>query len=124
MHPIAGTIMIEDESGQLRFLARKTTKLFVSTYHYEEKTAMSAILDKIKEIVNLDFDKLELVELTNSHWNDQNIPLYLFSYNGPADDDLFFQLDDSDRYAWMNHRDLRQTFLELNIEGVPSFIEK
>lgn len=122
MHQIAGTIMLQDPSGQLRFLAKKSDKLFISTHQDEGQTAMATFIDEIKNIVDLDFDCVELVELTNSNWHGESIPFYLFVYDGPVDMETINQFGSSSDYAWMNHRDLKETFSKLDIQGVPNFI--
>lgn len=121
MHPIAGTIIIEDVLGQVRFLANKTTKLFVTGQTSKDKTALASIIDELKLVVDIDFDQLELIELTNSVFEKENIPLYVFGYTGRIDDEYYSLIDDTDTYAWLNHKELKTTFEQLNIEGVPNF---
>lgn len=120
MHLIAATIIIEDKENKVKFLANKTNKLFVSTEVSKEKTALSAIIDELKSIVDIDFDQLELVELTNAVYNGNNMPLYVLAYMEDVDE-IQTLIDDTDTYAWLNHRELQKTFEQLNIQGVPNF---
>lgn len=120
MHLIAGTIIIEDKENKVKFLANKTNRLFVLTEVSKEKTALSAIIDEMKTIVDIDFDQLELVELTNAEYNGNNMPLYVLSYKEDVDE-IQTLIDDSDIYGWLNHRELQKTFEQLNIQGVPNF---
>lgn len=123
MDLIAGTILIEDSERQIKFLVNKTNKLFVTTYLSDDKTALATILSKLRSLVDFDIDHLELVELTNSVYKDKNIPLYVFSYHGEDDPRLknIFDEKDIDVYGWLNYKDLKRTFEQVTIQGVPNF---
>lgn len=121
MDLIAGTILIENSEHHLKFLVNKTSKLFVTTYLSNEKTALATILDKLKSLTDFDIDYLELVELTNSVYNGENIPLYVFSYEGDDDERLMHLNDESGAYGWLSHKELKKTFEQVTIQGVPNF---
>lgn len=121
MDLIAGTILVEDSERQIKFLVNQTNKLFVTSYLLDDKTALATILEKLRSLVNFDIDHLELVELTNSVYKGKNIPLYVFSYNGEDDLRLKNIADETDIYGWLNYKDLKKTFEQVTIQGVPNF---
>lgn len=121
MDLIAGTILVEDSERQIKFLVNQTNKLFVTSYLLDDKTALATILEKLRSLVNFDIDHLELVELTNSVYKGKDIPLYVFSYNGEDDLRLKNIADETDIYGWLNYKDLKKTFEQVTIQGVPNF---
>lgn len=121
MDLIAGTILVEDSERQIKFLVNQTNKLFVTSYLLDDKTALATILEKLRSLVDFDIDHLELVELTNSVYKGKNIPLYVFSYNGEDDLRLKNIADETDIYGWLNYKDLKKTFEQVTIQGVPNF---
>src|SRR5699024_1851538 len=121
MDLIAGTILVEDSERQIKFLVNQTNKLFVTSYLLDDKTALATILEKLRSLVNFDIDHLELVELTNSVYKGKDIPLYVFSYNGEDDLRLKNIADETDIYGWLNYQDLKKTFEQVTIQGVPNF---
>ena len=121
MDLIAGTILVEDSERQIKFLVNQTNKLFVTSYLLDDKTALATILEKLRSLVNFDIDHLELVELTNSVYKGKDIPLYVFSYNGEDDLRLKNITNETDIYGWLNYKDLKKTFEQVTIQGVPNF---
>lgn len=121
MDLIAGTILVEDSERQIKFLVNQMNKLFVTSYLLDDKTALATILEKLRSLVNFDIDHLELVELTNSVYKGKDIPLYVFSYNGEDDLRLKNIADETDIYGWLNYKDLKKTFEQVTIQGVPNF---
>ena len=121
MASIVGTIIAETADDQLYFLVNKETKSFIITDSQKDCTALATMIEAFKAIVSINFDKLELVELTNACHEGENIPLYVFSYPPTETDNVNKLVKEPDQYAWLNHRDLKETFNQLNIEGVPSF---
>lgn len=121
MDLIAGTILVEDSERQIKFLVNQTNKLFVTSYLLDDKTALATILEKLRSLVDFDIDHLELVELTNSVYKGKDIPLYVFSYNGEDDPRLKNITNETDIYGWLNYKDLKKTFEQVTIQGVPNF---
>lgn len=121
MDLIAGTILVEDSERQIKFLVNQTNKLFVTSYLSDDKTALATILEKLRSLVDFDIDHLELVELTNSVYKGKDIPLYVFSYNGEDAPRLKNIADETDIYGWLNYKDLKKTFEQVTIQGVPNF---
>ena len=77
---VAGTIMLHLEDGSKKFLVHSIDdKLeFALAELSEGKTGLANILNFLKEIVHIDVSKISLMELTNTHINQENVPLFVF----------------------------------------------
>lgn len=115
---VAGTIMLHLEDGSKKFLVHSIDdKLeFALAELSEEKTGLANILSFLKEIVHIDVSKINLMELTNTHINHENVPLFVFETEQKS------QSEDLDKgYLWEDPDQMRSVLGTYEVEGVPFF---
>ncbi|WP_347300178.1 hypothetical protein [Dolosigranulum savutiense] len=121
MHLIAGTIMKKGLDNRMAFLMQEFAgekEFFPATEIIENCTALASVIEEIKEITGISADQMELVELTNTVYKSSRIPLYVFEYVG---DDKELQVDKP--FKWGDFKELKETFEDYEIEGVPLLSE-
>lgn len=115
---VAGTVMLHLQNGSKRFLMHTDGDKveLASTEFSDDRTGLANILELLKDAAHLDVNQINLVELTNGHIEDQNIPLFVFEME---------EAENSSEVAQEFHWEEPQTFREImnnyKIEGVPFF---
>jgi len=117
-HYIAYTVIIKDDDGQINFLVQQEGNRysFPSTLATIKRTALACVISRIKDLLSLNVDNLELTELTNAVVHENRIPLYVFYYEEPK---KLENIKDDDKYTWGHYNELKSTFNEWHIDGVP-----
>ena len=115
---VAGTVILHLEDGSKRFLMHQENEeiKFVATESYEDKTGLANILERLRESVQLDITKINLVDLTNGQVDKQSMPLFVFETN---EKDLIHALPA--QYKWVQPEMFRQAIKQYAIEGMPIF---
>ncbi|WP_027109087.1 hypothetical protein [Lacticigenium naphthae] len=121
---IACTIMAKDNNGRIAFLVKEATDGigFLNTVNDGEKTGLASIIEKIKQELTLDFDYLDLHELTNVIVaNQKRLPLFVFQYQDENYTTLNDLLKEDSQLKWKNFEGISTTLNEWEISGVPQF---
>lgn len=123
-HYIACTILVKDENGRYAFLVKKEEDgfSFPATNAEPKKTGLACVIKRLKEIVYIDIENLELNELTNAIVDSDRIPLFVFSYKDAtlvSPQDLL--PEDSD-LSWVHSENIVKTLEQWKISGVPQFL--
>lgn len=115
---VAGTIMLHLQDGTKKFLmhSSKDQVEFATTDFANEATGLASILQFLKETVHINVNDIQLVELTNTCSNNENIPLFVFEV-----DEENCQVNLGDQFIWEKPDKLRLALGDLAIEGVPFF---
>lgn len=116
------TIISKRTDGKLMFLVNQEQEdfIFPTTCHEETYTGLAAIIDVIKETLNLKMNQLELIELTNAVVKERHLPLFVFDYDNHATEVSELLLPDS-KLEWRPSDDLTDTLKEFEIAGAPYF---
>ena len=116
---VAGTIMLNGENGDKKFLVQKIHDHyeFVIAQISDEKTSLACILQELKSSVKVNVVEIELVELTNVNLNEQKVPLFVFEMDTDVNSDPFIASD----YVWETPATLRDVLGSFNVTGVPIF---
>lgn len=118
---IAYTIIAKNRYNELSFLVGtdEDDYYFPHTEQLVGHTGLATALEALKQIVELDFDRLELAELTNIVVHESRVPFFVFSYTASH------QLDDLVRpqseLTWASYAHLKDDLKEWNFTGVPLF---
>lgn len=119
---IAYTVMMERHDGTLMFLVEneKNGGMFPGTHAVNKRSGLSTIIEEIKRAIRIDFERLELSELTNAVINDNRIPLFVFNYDcGECEpEDLLFP---GSPLEWQTSEKFKGTLQQYEIKGVPLF---
>jgi len=115
---VAGTIMLHLEDGSKKFLvhSRENKLEFACADHSNDKTGLANILSFLKEIVHIDVSKINLMELTNTHINQENVPLFVFETEQKNQQE---QLGEG--YHWEDPGQMRTVLGIYEVDGVPIF---
>lgn len=115
---VAGTIMLHLEDGTKRFLvhAIDDTVEFAVANISEGKTGLANILNFLKDIVHIDVSTINLMELTNTHIDHENVPLFVFEANQQSQ-----TTELAEGYHWEEPEQMRVVLGTYEIEGVPLF---
>lgn len=123
-HYVACTIMVKSKDGRYVFLVRQEDKgfSFLATQVKPKETGLASVINRLKEVCNLNIEKLELNELTNAIVEENRIPLFVFIYE---DDELVdpeqLLTDDCD-LSWVHSDNVISTLEQWKISGVPQFL--
>lgn len=119
---IAYTIIVERADGKPMFLVEHEDAdfLFPATETIDEKSGLSTIIAEIKRTLSINFDKLELSELTNAVINDHRIPLFVFNYDCSECEPEDILIKDTN-YEWQISDNFTDTLQQYEIKGVPLF---
>ena len=114
----AGTIMLHLEDGTKKFLVHSIDdKLeFALAELSEGKTGLANILNFLKEIVHIDVSKISLMELTNTHIKEENVPLFVFETEQKNQREEL-----GEGYIWEEPGQMRSVLGTYEVEGVPFF---
>ncbi|GEK88166.1 NUDIX domain-containing protein [Alkalibacterium putridalgicola] len=123
-HYVASTILVKDEEGRYVFLVKeeKDGYSFPAAVVEPKKTGLACVINRLKEIVDINIENLELNELTNAIVHDNRIPLFVFIYE---DDDLSSPQDlliENNDLSWVHSENIVSTLEEWKISGVPQFL--
>jgi hypothetical protein len=115
---VAGTIMLHLEDGTKRFLvhAIDDTVEFAVANISEGKTGLANILNFLKDIVHIDVSTINLMELTNTHIDHENVPLFVFEATQQNQKNEL-----AEGYHWEEPEQMRVVLGTYEIEGVPLF---
>jgi len=115
---VAGTIMLHLEDGSKKFLvhSRENKLEFACADHSNDKTGLANILSFLKENVHIDVSKINLMELTNTHINQENVPLFVFETEQKNQQE---QLGEG--YHWEDPGQMRTVLGIYEVDGVPIF---
>ncbi|WP_265459992.1 hypothetical protein [Enterococcus sp. HY326] len=115
---VAGTIMLHLQDGTKKFLMHENDDRmgFAITTFADEATGLSSILRFLKETVHVNVSDIQLVELTNTNINHENIPLFLFEI-----EEKNMQESLAADYIWERPEKLRTVLGSVAFEGVPFF---
>ncbi|MGY3750275.1 hypothetical protein [Vagococcus acidifermentans] len=97
---------------------QKNHNEFVMTYIEDDLTSLASILKAIKETLDLNPEKMDLVDLTNIKIDDQKIPLFVFSISDISTEMLSIQ-DES--ITWEQSSVVRNVLNRYQVTGVPFF---
>ncbi|HBM6712088.1 TPA: hypothetical protein LY853_000243 [Enterococcus faecium] len=115
---VAGTIMLHLEDGTKKYLVHSIDdKLeFALAELSEGKTGLANILNFLKEIVHIDVSKISLMELTNTHIKEENVPLFVFETEQKNQREEL-----GEGYIWEEPGQMRSVLGTYEVEGVPFF---
>ena len=74
------------------------------------------ILNFLKEIVHIDVSKISLMELTNTHIKEENVPLFVFETEQKNQREEL-----GEGYIWEEPGQMRSVLGTYEVEGVPFF---
>lgn len=119
---IGYTLMTKRADGKPMFLVQNTESqcVFPLTTYTKPETGLATVINLIKETLNLEFDQLELAELTNAVTKDQRIPLFVFNYEHDSTQIDEIILPDS-TLEWQVFDTFKETLQKYEISGVPFF---
>ncbi|SFC21212.1 hypothetical protein SAMN04488102_1043 [Alkalibacterium subtropicum] len=123
-HYVASTILVKDEEGRYVFLVKeeKDGYSFPASVVEPKKTGLACVINRLKEIVDIDIEKLELTELTNAIVNDNRIPLFVFIYEDDTLSSPGDLLIEDNGLSWVHSENIVSTLEEWKISGVPQFL--
>ena len=123
-HYVASTILVKDSDGRYVFLVKKEENgySFPATLVEPNKTGLACVISRLKELVNIEIEKLELNELTNAIVNDNRIPLFVFIYEDENVTSPVDLLIGDSGLSWAHSENIMSTLEEWEISGVPQFL--
>lgn len=115
---VAGTIMLHLQNGSKKFLmhSSKGNTDFAFTEFSGETTGLASILHFFNDEVHVGIKDIQLVELTNAHFQEENIPLFVFETDEEKCSGKLAK-----GYFWEEPEKLRDVLSVLDIVGVPFF---
>lgn len=119
---IAYTIMVQRTDGKWIFLVKheESDFIFPGTKNDDKHTGLATIIQEMKKRLNLNFDKVELAELTNAVIGEHRIPLFVFKYNCGTEDPADLLLPNTN-LTWQVSDNFKETIQKYEISGVPLF---
>ncbi|MFC6464459.1 NUDIX domain-containing protein [Marinilactibacillus sp. GCM10026970] len=123
-HYVACTVLVKDEDDRYVFLVKKESKgfSFPATEVKPKKTALACIIERMKEVLSIDVEKLELNELTNAVVQDNRVPLFVFTYEDESVKSPLELLIDDNELTWEHSEKITKTLEDWEISGVPQFL--
>ena len=123
-HYVASTILVKDTDGRYVFLVKKEEDgfSFPATLVEPRKTGLACVISRLKEIVDIEIEKLELTELTNAIVNDDRIPLFVFIYEDDTLSSPYDLLIEDSELSWVHSDNIVSTLEQWKISGVPQFL--
>ncbi|MFV0561127.1 MAG: hypothetical protein ACK5NA_10525 [Enterococcus sp.] len=115
---VAGTIMLHLEDGSKKFLVHSVgdSLEFTLANFTDGRTGLANILNFLKETVHIDVNSIRLLELTNTHIDQENVPLFVF------ETDQMTQVKDlANDYYWEGPDKMRTVLGTYEVAGVPFF---
>ena len=121
---IAYTVMVQRTDGKWMFLVQQDLSDFVfpgiQTVNNMNNTGLSSVIEVLKQELNLNFNKLELIELTNAIYGEERLPLFVFKYHCAAECPSQLLSPDS-KLEWQVSDRFKETIQRYEISGVPLF---
>lgn len=123
-HYVASTILVKDTNGRYVFLVKKEEDgySFPATRVEPKKTGLACVISRLKELVDIKIEKLELNELTNAIVDDNRIPLFVFIYENDSLSSPEKLLMEDSGLSWVHSENIRSTLEQWKISGVPQFL--
>lgn len=123
-HHVACTVLVKDEEGRYVFLVKRKEEgfSFLATEVEHRKTGLACVLNRLKEMIKMDIEKLELNELTNAVVDNKSIPLFVFIYENNALDTPNDLLPKDSELSWVHSENIINTLEQWKISGVPQFL--
>lgn len=123
-HHVACTVLVKDEEGRYVFLVKREEEgfSFLATEVEHRKTGLACVLNRLKEMIKMDIEKLELNELTNAVVDNKSIPLFVFIYENNALDTPNDLLPKDSELSWVHSENIINTLEQWEISGVPQFL--
>lgn len=123
-HYVASTILVKDSEDRYVFLVKREEEgySFPATQVEPKKTGLACVINRLKELVSIEIEKLELNELTNAIVDDNRIPLFVFIYedkNLSSPEDLLIE---DNGLSWVHSENIVSTLEQWKISGVPQFL--
>lgn len=114
---VAGVIIMHLENGTKKFLvsAVESTIDFIATNITDNRTGLASILEYFKNEVHIELTSIRLVELTNMHTAQENIPLFVFEMEEHPKPTI------NAGYKWEQPFQIKELLHTYEIEGVPMF---
>ena len=121
---IAYTVMVQRTDGKWMFLVQQDLSDFVfpaiQTVNNMNNTGLSSVIEVLKQELNLNFNKLELIELTNAIYEEERLPLFVFKYHCGTECPSKLLSSDSN-LEWQVSDRFKETIQRYEISGVPLF---
>ncbi|GEQ33188.1 hypothetical protein ACEN4P_09290 [Marinilactibacillus psychrotolerans] len=123
-HYVACTVLVKDENDRFVFLVKKEAEgfSFPATEVLPRKTGLACIIDRMKEVLLLDAEKLELNELTNAVVANHRVPLFVFNYEDEKIKSPMELLPEDSELSWEHSEKITKTLKDWEISGVPQFL--
>lgn len=123
-HCVASTVLVKDSDGRYVFLVKREENgySFPATLVEPKKTGLACVISRLKELVNIKIENLELNELTNAVVNDKRIPLFVFIYEDEKVSSPAELLIEDSSLSWVHSEEIMPTLEEWKISGVPQFL--
>ncbi|MGX7352693.1 hypothetical protein [Enterococcus canis] len=114
---VAGTIMLNRQDGTKAFLVHphEGNLEFATTSVTEEMTGLASVLKMFKEEIHINVSAINLVELTNAHVEEVNLPLFVFE----MDEEQSNEIDQE--FVWEGPSNLKNLLSSYDFNGVPQF---
>ena len=121
---VASTILVKDPKGRYVFLVRKEEDgySFPASQVEPNKTGLACVINRLKELVDIEIEKLELNELTNAVVDDNRIPLFVFVYEDEELSSPEELLIEGSGLSWVHSENIVSTLEQWKISGVPQFL--
>ncbi|API90287.1 hypothetical protein BKP56_06675 [Marinilactibacillus sp. 15R] len=121
---VACTVLVKDEDDRFVFLVKKEAEgfSFPATEVLPRKTGLACIIDRMKEVLLLDVEKLELNELTNAVVANHRVPLFVFNYEDEQIKSPMELLPEDSELTWEHSEKITKTLKDWEISGVPQFL--
>lgn len=121
---IAYTVMVQRTDGKWMFLVQQGLSDFVfpgiQTVNNVNSTGLSSVIEALKQELNLNFKKLELIELTNAIYGKERLPLFVFKYHCGTECPSKL-LTPNSTLEWQVSDRFKETIQRYEISGVPLF---
>lgn len=121
---IAYTVMVQRTDGKWMFLVQQDLSDFVfpgiQTVNNMNSTGLSSVIEVLKRDLDLNFNKLELIELTNAIYEKERLPLFVFKYHCGTQRPSQLLLPHSN-LEWQVSDRFKETIQRYEISGVPLF---
>lgn len=115
---VAGTVILNLKDGSKKFLIHPIgdSKAFIITKISKDMTALASMLQFFKENIQLDLTSVKLLELTNAHTENEDIPFFVFEMN---EEPMIPVINEN--YKWETPSELKILLSSYDIKGVPMF---
>lgn len=118
---IAYTVMTEDDRSDIVLLVEEENEEYHFPYieQMTAQTGLATVIEALKHTMSLDFDHLELTELTNLVIDDYRVPFFIFTYHQAQADTHLIKTQSS--LEWLAYEFMVDQLDDWNFSGVPAF---